>query len=228
VVTHLRRFRGYGAQARAAISWSGGKDSLAALTASRGELDVVAALTMFDETGARSRSHGLRPELIAAQAASLGLRAVAAPCSWSTYNESFTAALRDLARDGVTHVVFGDLVYSEHREWAEARCAEAGLTAVEPLFGRPTGELFDAFIASGATALMVTVREPWLDATWLGRPLNADMKTEFAARGIDPCGERGEYHTAVVDGPGFAHPIRVTAGEHVRRGECLAIDLIPC
>jgi uncharacterized protein (TIGR00290 family) len=213
---------------RAAISWSGGKDSLAALTASRGDLDVVAALTMFDETGARSRSHGLRPELIASQAASLGLRAVTATCSWSTYNESFTAALRALARDGITHVVFGDLVFPEHREWAEARCAEAGLAAVEPLFGRPTGELFDAFIASGATALMVTVREPWLDATWLGRPLSADMKAVFAARGIDPCGERGEYHTAVVDGPAFARPIRVTAGECVRRGECLSIDLIPC
>ena len=213
---------------KAAISWSGGKDSLAALAAVRGELDVVAALTMFDESGARSRSHGLRPALVAAQTASLGLRPVSAACSWATYNESFTAALRGLARDGITHVVFGDLVFPEHREWAEARCAEAGVVAVEPLFGRPTDELFDAFIASGATALMVTVREPWLDATWLGRPLSAAMKADFAERGVDPCGERGEYHTAVVAGPAFARPIRVTMGEQVRRGECLAIDLIPC
>lgn len=227
-MTHLRRARGYGVQARAAISWSGGKDSLAALSAVRGDLDVVAALTMFDETGARSRSHGLRPELVAAQSASLGLRAVSARCSWSTYDESFTAALRALARDRITHVVFGDLVFPEHRAWAEARCAEAGLTAVEPLFGRPTDELFDAFIASGATALMVTVREPWLDDTWLGRPLAAEMKPIFADRGIDPCGERGEYHTAVVDGPAFSHPICVRPGERVRRGECLALDLIPC
>ena len=226
MVTHLRRAGAR--QARAAISWSGGKDSLAALSAVQGELDVVAALTMFDESGQRSRSHGLRPELIAAQASSLGLRPVAASCSWSSYDASFTTALRELARDGITHVVFGDLVFPEHREWAEARCAEAGVTAVEPLFGRPTDELFDAFVASGATALMVTVREPWLDETWLGRALSADMKPAFAARGIDPCGERGEYHTAVVDGPAFAHPIRVTAGERVRRGECLAIDLIPC
>jgi uncharacterized protein (TIGR00290 family) len=229
VVTHPRRFRGYGGRARAAISWSGGKDSLAALSAVRGDLDVVAALTMFDETGARSRSHGLRPELIAAQAASLGLRAVSAVCSWSTYNEAFTVALRALAQeDGITHVVFGDLVFAEHRDWADERCAEAGVVAVEPLFGRPTDELFDAFIASGATALMVTIREPWLDATWLGRPLSADMKADFADRGVDPCGERGEYHTAVIDGPAFVRPIRVTMGEQVRRGECLAIDLIPC
>jgi uncharacterized protein (TIGR00290 family) len=215
-------------RARAAISWSGGKDSLAALSAVRGDLDLVAALTMFDETGARSRSHGLRPELIAAQTAGLGLRAVSACCSWATYDESFTAALRALAGDGVTHMVFGDLVYPEHREWAEARCAEAGLTAVEPLFGQPTDELFDAFVASGATALLVTVREPWLDETWLGRALGAEMKPVFAERGIDPCGERGEYHTAVVDAPAFSRPIRVRCGERVRRGECVALDLIPC
>lgn len=213
---------------RAAISWSGGKDSLAALTAARRDLDVVTALTMFDETGARSRSHGLRPELIAAQASGLGLRPVSACCSWSTYNESFAAALRQLARDAITHVVFGDLVFAEHRAWAEARCAEAGLVAVEPLFGRPTGELFDAFVGSGATALMVTIREPWLDETWLGRALGAEMKTAFAERGIDPCGERGEYHTAVVDGPAFSRPVGVRYGERVRRGDCVALDLIPC
>lgn len=227
-MTRLRRTRGYGAQARAAISWSGGKDSLAALSAVRGSLDVVTALTMFDETGGRSRSHGLRPELVAAQASSLGLRAVSACCSWASYDQTFTAALGSLATDGITHVVFGDLVFPEHRAWAEARCGEAGLTAVEPLFGRPTDELFDAFIRSGATALVVTVREPWLDETWLGRPLSADMKAAFAERGVDPCGERGEYHTAVVDGPLFAWPIRVRAGQRVRTGDCIAQDLMPC
>jgi diphthine-ammonia ligase len=212
---------------RAAISWSGGKDSLAAVAATRDELDLVYALTMFDGSGLRSRSHGLRPELIAAQAARLGLRSVTERCSWSTYNDAFTDALHGLAKDGITHMVFGDLVYPEHREWAEARCAEAGLTAVEPLFGIPTSAVFDAFVASGAKALMVTVREPWLDDSWLGRPLSADMKDVFDARGIDPCGERGEYHTAVVDSPLFSHALTVTHGERVRRGECVALDLIP-
>jgi diphthine-ammonia ligase len=211
---------------RAAVSWSGGKDSLAAVAATRAELDIVCALTMFDEEGQRSRSHGLRPELIAAQAARLGLRSVTARCSWSTYNDAFAAALLELARDGISHVVFGDLVYPEHREWAEARCTEAGVIAVEPLFGMCTSALFDAFVASGTTALMVTVREPWLDESWLGRPLSAEMKELFDARGIDPCGERGEYHTAVVDSPLFSHPVTVTHGERVRRGECVALDLI--
>jgi diphthine-ammonia ligase len=212
---------------RAAISWSGGKDSLAALAAVRDRFDVVAALTMFDETGSRSRSHGLRPTLVALQAERLGLRSLTTCCSWTTYNDAFTTALRTLAADGITHVVFGDLMFPEHRNWAETRCAEAGLTAVEPLWGIPTPELFDAFVRSGASALMVTVREPWLDESWLGRRLSADMKPLFAERGVDPCGERGEYHTAVIDSPLFSRPIRVSAGERVRRGECLALDLVP-
>lgn len=215
------------ARPRAAISWSGGKDSLAALAAVRDRLDVVASLTMFDESGERSRSHGLRPEFVARQADRLGLRSITAPCSWTTYNAAFTAALRTLASEGITHVVFGDLLFPEHREWAETRCAEAGLTAVEPLWGIPTAELFDAFVRSGATAVMVTVREPWLDGSWLGRALAADMKPIFVERGIDPCGERGEYHTAVIDSPLFSRPIAVTAGGRVKRGECVALDLIP-
>jgi uncharacterized protein (TIGR00290 family) len=212
---------------RAAISWSGGKDSLAALAATRDRLDVVAALTMFDESGQRSRSHGLRPELIAAQAERLGLTPVMARCSWATYDESFTGAVRALARDGITHVVFGDLVFPEHREWAELRCAESGVSAVEPLWGMATDALFDAFVESGTTALLVTVREPWLDESWLGRALTAEMKDVFAERGIDPCGERGEYHTAVIDSPLFSRPLAVRRGERVRRGECVALDLIP-
>jgi uncharacterized protein (TIGR00290 family) len=215
------------ARPRAAVSWSGGKDSLAALAAVRDDFDVVAALTMFDETGSRSRSHGLRPALVARQAERLGLRLVSACCSWTTYNARFTAALQTLAADGITHVIFGDLLFPEHREWAEQRSVEAGLAAVEPLWGIPTPDLFDAFVRSGATALIVTVREPWLDETWLGRPLSVDMKPLFAERGIDPCGERGEYHTAVIDSPLFSRPIAVTRGERVKRGECVAIDLVP-
>lgn len=212
---------------RAAISWSGGKDSHAALAAVRDRFDLVGALTMFDETGSRSRSHGLRPALVARQAERLGLRLVSACCTWPTYNTQFVRALQSLASDGVTHMVFGDLVFDEHREWVEQRCAEAGMTAVEPLWGIPTPDLFDAFVRSGTTALMVTIREPWLDESWLGRPLSAGMKSFFAERGIDPCGERGEYHTAVIDSPLFSRPIAVTAGERVRRGECVALDLIP-
>src|SRR5712691_11694754 len=98
---------------RAAISWSGGKDSCAALARAQSSFDVVAMVTMFDEEAARSRSHGLRPEVLSAQANRLGLRQVIGRCTWDSYNEQFSTALARLAADGVTHVVFGDILFDE-------------------------------------------------------------------------------------------------------------------
>src|SRR5262247_1101756 len=95
----------------AAISWSGGKDSCAALARARADLDVVAMVTMFDGEEARSRSHGLRPQVLAAQANRLGLRRVTGRCTWATYNAAFGAALAELTTLGVTHVVFGDILF---------------------------------------------------------------------------------------------------------------------
>ena len=94
---------------RAAISWSGGKDSCAALHRTSGIYDVVSMVTMFDEAGARSRSHGLRPEVLDAQADRLGMRRITGRCTWETYDAAFAGALEQIAADGVTHVVFGDI-----------------------------------------------------------------------------------------------------------------------
>ncbi len=154
---------------RAAISWSGGKDSCAALQRVHAQFDVVSMVTMFDEEAVRSRSHGLRPEVIAAHAERLGLTQVVGRCSWDTYNDTFSRALEKLAAGGVTHVVFGDIMFDEHRRWAERMCEGSGLTAVEPLWGESTDALFDEWIASGAAALIVTARAEFLDDSWLGR-----------------------------------------------------------
>src|SRR5215510_8349227 len=99
---------------RAAISWSGGKDSCAALARALSSFDVVAMVTMFDEDAARSRSHGLRPEVLSAQADRLGLRQIIGRCTWDTYDARFSTALGKLPADGITHVVFGDILFEEH------------------------------------------------------------------------------------------------------------------
>ena len=209
----------------AAISWSGGKDSCAALTRARASYDVVAMVTMFDEEAARSRSHGLRPEVLSAQADRLGLRRVTGCCTWQNYNDRFSEALATLAGGGITHVIFGDILFPEHRAWAETQCAAHGLVAVEPLFGSSTRTLFDEWTASGADALIVTARAEFLDESWLGRALHPDMLPDFERLGVDPCGERGEYHTAVTNSPLFTSPIEVIHGERVLRSGCHALDL---
>ena len=212
---------------RAAISWSGGKDSCAALQRSRDQFDVVVMITMFDEDASRSRSHGLRPEVLAAQAASLGLRQIVGRCSWSTYDDTFVTALAQAASEGITHVIFGDILFPEHRQWAETMCARAGLVAVEPLWGSSTTTLFEEWVASGADALIVTTRAALLDESWLGRRLSADLLPLFEQLGVDPCGERGEYHTVVTNSPMFRQPLRLLVSQSVQRADCWALDVIP-
>jgi len=210
---------------RAAISWSGGKDSCAALHRAVPLFDVVSMVTMFDDEAVRSRSHGLRPEVLAAQAARLGLRQVVGRCTWPTYNAAFGSALDELAADGITHVVFGDIVFPEHRQWANDICAPRGMTAVEPLFGCSTRDLFVEWVASGAEAVIVTTRAERLDAGWLGRTLSIDMLAEFAQLDIDPCGENGEYHTVVTNSPLFRERLQLDSGEHVLHSGCWALDV---
>ena len=213
------------ARPRAAISWSGGKDSCAALQRTRHYLDVVSMVTMFDEGAARSRSHGLRPEVVAAQAERLGLTQFVGRCTWDSYNDVFRRMLADVASTGITHVVFGDIMFDEHRRWAERMCEAAGLTAVEPLWGESTDSLFDDWIASGADALIVTARAEYLDAAWLGRSLTAGMAQEFDRLSVDRCGERGEYHTVVVNTPLFSRPLTLRHGTVVQHGGCWALDV---
>lgn len=211
----------------AAISWSGGKDCCLALMRAWPHFDVRAMVTMFDEAGERSRSHGLRPSMIEAQANRLGLVSISEGCTWDTYEAAFTRGLARVATLGVTHVIFGDIFEDAHRAWTERLAARAGLIAVQPLWGEPTIDLVTEFIDRGGDALLVTVREQYLDASWLGRSLTHAAVAELTALGCDPCGERGEYHTLVTHCPLFSSPIALSEGERVFHGGCWAIDAIP-
>ena len=215
------------ARPRAAVSWSGGKDSCAAFERSREAFEIVAAVTMVDLEGTRSRSHGIRIELLRAQTAALGLRHVMRRCDWESYEQEFEHGLRELHADGVTHVIYGDIVYPEHRAWAERLSERAGLTAVEPLFGIPTSEVARSFVRSGARATLVAVNASRLDATWLGTQLSDEAIDRLIALGVDPCGEEGEYHTFVTDSPSFAQPVAVQPGEVVQVRGYWAMDLLP-
>jgi uncharacterized protein (TIGR00290 family) len=210
----------------AAISWSGGKDSCAAYHRARADFDFVAAITMFNEDGTRSRSHGLRPEILAAQIERLGLHAITQACAWETYDSAFDRALAEAAAMGITHVVFGDILFDEHRAWAEGLSSGRGLTAVEPLWKESTTDLYREFLASGTRARIVTVRLSTLDESFLGRDLAEDLLDEFVVRNVDPCGERGEYHTLVTSCQEFSKPLHVRALGRATNSGCVAEDLV--
>ena len=209
---------------RAAVSWSGGKDCCLALMRAAETFDIVAMLTMFGEDGARSRSHGLRPEVVAAQASRLGIPYYTEQCTWPTYTDRFVDLLSHALPHEITHVIFGDIMGDSHRAWNERVCGQHGLTPVMPLWGEPTRTLAREFIARGGEAKFVTVRPPQLDHSWLGRALDDDSLHELEVIGVDPCGEFGEYHTVVTNCPLFASPLTLHPGVEVMNGGCYAID----
>ena len=186
--------------------------------------DIVALVTMFGEDGSRSRSHGLTPAVIEAQAARLGLPVYIERCTWSTYTDRYRQLLAQLRQHDVTHVIFGDIMGEEHRAWNERVSADHHLIPVMPLWGEPTLALAREFIARGGRARFVTVRPPLLDESWLGAELDAAALVRLQSLGVDPCGEFGEYHTVVTNCPAFSAPLDLVPGRHVSIGGCWAMD----
>lgn len=189
-------------QPRAAVSWSGGKDSALALHRASERFDIAGLITVMIEDGSRSRSHGLRRSVLEAQAKALDLPLLTVNADWQNYEAQFDKLLRRARRWDISHAIFGDVFPDAHKAWAENVSRRAGLEAVEPLWGEPTQALAEAFLASGGRARITTVREDRLDGkVWLGRELDRDALRELRDRGVDPGGENGEFHTVVTRFP---------------------------
>jgi len=196
----------------ALASFSGGKDSLLAVQSARANgLEVRWLLAMLEETGQRLRSHGVPLALMQAQADALGMELVTAAASWDSYQAVFVAQLRALAARGAQAAVFGDIDLQAHRDWEEQVCAQAGLRAHLPLWGQPRRALVDAFLAQGWRARVVCVDSRHLDDAFCGREFDANFVASLPP-GVDACGENGEFHTFVFDGPAFSRAVdhRVT------------------
>lgn len=212
--------------AHAVVSWSGGKDACVALHRVRERLSLIGAVTMMDDSGDRSRSHGLRAEVVRAQVAALGLNWITRRCDWDSYESAFADALREAQRAGARQLVCGDILYPEHQAWVAGMCAGAGLVAVEPIFGVATLHVYREFLRLGGIARIVAVQASKLGPEWLFRQLDEPALAEFARLGVDPCGENGEYHTLVTNCPAFAAPIEVIPGELVQHRGYWAVDVL--
>lgn len=201
---------------RAYVSFSGGKDSMLALHRAReGGVEVAGLLCMFDEAGERARSHGVTRALVEAQARALGLPVVMPEASWDDYEGAMTTTLRRLRCEGITDVVFGDLDLDAHRAWEERVCAAAGVRALLPLWHARRERVVHDFIALGYRARVVCVNAKWLDETFAGRELD-DAFVAALPPGVDVCGENGEFHTFVFDGPSFRTPVAHRVARVVR------------
>jgi uncharacterized protein (TIGR00290 family) len=213
-----------------ALAWSGGKDSALALHALRAAgRDPRVLLTTVTEGVERISVHGVRRELLHAQAAALGVELVEVriplPCPNAVYEAAMERALREPPLDAVTEVAFGDLFLADIRAYREERLAPSGRTAAFPLWGRDTRELAQEFVRS-FRAVVATVDPRVLDASFAGRAYDAELLKDLPP-GVDPCGENGEFHTFVHAGPIFDAPIAVRTGEVVHRDGFVYCDILP-
>lgn len=206
------------------LSWSGGKDAAWTLHAlrQRDDVDVVGLLTTVTAEYERIAMHGIRREVLQAQAQATGVPVIEAvipsQCDNATYEAAFAAAL-DAARQrwpGLDRIAFGDLFLADVRAWREALCARLGWTPLFPLFGSDTTALAREMVAGGLRATLCCVDTQQLDASFSGREFDAALLAELPA-GVDPCGENGEFHTCVHAGPMFVQPLALTTGERVLR-----------
>ena len=217
------------------LSWSGGKDSALALAALREDprLEVVALMTSVTREYDRISIHGVRRVLLEAQVASTGLPLIEVTLEPQCSNEAYEAAFLDavdrlrVAHPGVETLAFGDLFLEDVRAYREGLLRRAGLTGRFPLWGRETRQLAHEFVAGGFVAHLACVDTTQLDARFAGRRFDDSLLAELPA-GVDPCGERGEFHTFVSAGPIFAHPIAVSCGDIVLRdGRFAYCDILP-
>lgn len=207
-------------------SWSGGKDSCLALwRALNAGYECASLFTMIDESGRHSRSHGLTPELLAAQARAIGIPLRTAAATWGSYERQLKEQLARFRQEGVRHGVFGDIDLEAHREWVQRVCRQCGVAAHLPLWNEPRRTLLREFIGAGFTAIIVVVNTKKMPEHFLGRVFEPSLLTELEEIGVDACGENGEFHTCVCDGPLFKTPLNLMRHPVVRKDEYVFLPL---
>ena len=215
-----------GAPAPILLSWSGGKDCLMALAALRDDpaWRVVALLTTVTGEFQRVSMHGIRRDVLHAQVAALGVPLIECRIEWPSSNAAYEAAHADALRQarerwpGLRHCAFGDLFLEDVRAYRERQLADAGWCGVFPLWGTDTRGLAQRFHGQGHRAVLTCVDTEQLDGSFSGREYDPSLLRELPA-GVDPCGERGEFHTLSYASPLFAEPLRLERGESTMRDD---------
>ncbi len=206
------------------LSWSGGKDSAMTLFSVKQEAkyNVVALLTTVNEANNRSSMHGVRMEFVQRQAHALGIPldsiGLSENCTNEEYEAKMNAAMLAYKARGIRTVAFGDLFLEGIRRYREENLSKVGMNPIFPLWGRGTKSLLQEFLDTGHRAIITFVDTKALDKSFAGREIDAGFLSDLPA-GVDPCGENGEYHSFVFDGPMFKAPIEFKVGEKVLKRE---------
>ena len=214
------------------VSWSSGKDSawMIHTLRQRGDVEIGALLTTVNEAAQRVAMHAVCVEVLQAQAEALGfplwMVPIPSPCSNDVYERVMRETVARAVREGFTHAAFGDLFLEDIRTYREAQLAGSGLTPMFPLFGTDadTPRLAREMIAAGLRARITCLNPKVMDRAFAGREFDAALLDELPPS-IDPCAERGEFHTCAYAGPMFSHPIAVDTGITIERDGFVFTDL---
>lgn len=209
---------------RVFASWSGGKDCcLACYQAIVSGLKVCYLANTVTEDGKRSRSHGLSADVIKVQSQAIGIPLVQQRTTWDTYEAEFKNLLRTFKQEGVEGGVFGDIDFEEHRQWIERVCQEVDIIPYLPLWGERQDKIMRDFIDLGFKAIVIATKADLLGEEWLGRKIDPDFIKHLGelreTKNITLCGEAGEYHTLVIDGPLFKKRLEILKAKNVLRDE---------
>ena len=200
-------------------SWSGGKDSaMAYYRAIQSGMAPKRLLTMFQEDEVVSKSHALPLEVVQAQAERLDVPLMIRGAGWDDYEAKFIHAMDECRAAGITHGVFGDIDLEGHLEWVQKTCDKSDIIPIHPLWQEPRRSILEELLAVGFEAVIIVVNTNMMPAKYVGRTFTRELMDELEGLGIDSCGENGEFHTVVVDGPIFSSRIPVTFGD-VRENE---------
>ena len=213
------------------ISWSSGKDSAWMVHVLRQSgVELGGVLTTVNEVHQRVAMHAVRVELLQAQADALGLPLrqipIPSPCPNEVYERAMAGAVERAVSEGFTHVAFGDLFLEDIRRYREERLAGTGLTPMFPLFGADTAALARTMVAGGLRARLTCVNPKVVDRRFAGREFDSALLDELPPS-VDPCGERGEFHSFAYAGPMFDKPIAIASGEVVERDGFVFADVLP-
>jgi uncharacterized protein (TIGR00290 family) len=216
---------------RTLLSWSSGKDSAWSLHLLRqqGDYEIVGLLTTFNREADRVAMHGVRRELVEAQAEAAGIPLwdvdLPSPCSNTDYENILSEECKAAVRSGIECIAFGDLFLTDIRAYRERQLEGSGLTPIFPVWGIPTNELARTMIASGMKAKLTCVDSQSLSPEFVGREFDEQLLFDLPPQ-IDPCGENGEFHSFVYAAPIFERDIEVAVGEIVTRDRFVFADLI--
>jgi diphthine-ammonia ligase len=215
---------------QAFTSWSGGKDCcLACYRAVTSGLQIRYLINTVTEDGQQSRSHRLASKWLQLQAQAIGIPLMQPEATSANYETVFKSALLTLKQEGIKVGVFGDIDFNAHREWIDRVCSETGIMPYLPLWEVNQNEILREFIDLGFEAVVVATRADLLGEEWLGRKIGLDFLTDLAKlENITPCGEAGEYHTLVIDGPIFQKRIEIIETNKLLRDGHLFLDIVRC